>query len=368
MRLLSLYLGNFRNYTEAAFSFSPKINYIYGENAQGKTNLLEAIHLLISGRSFRTPHLQELIQFGKNHFYLELNFEKNGIEQVIKFFFDGKSRKIIHNTTTLHSLSSLLGILHGVILSPEDRQLVKGGPALRRQFLDFQIAQTNPLYLYHLSRFNRAMRQRNHLLRHPTTSHEIAAWEEQMASSAAYITIHRHLAVEELGKDSHPLHNALSSQLDHLELSYRSSAPRTHELDIMTYFMNQFEKHRPREKMIGSTLSGPHRDDLIINLQKQEARSFASEGQQRSCVIALRLAEWARLQKQTQELPIMCLDDVSISLDENREKNLYQQLEHLGQVFLTSPYLETDLPFATQFIEIKGFKEQKPLQSQYSAP
>ena len=141
MTIKQLYLRDFRNYQEANITFSPQINLIWGDNAQGKTNLLEALYLFVTGRSFRTPHLAELIRFGAQAFYLEILFEKNGIEQILKFSYDGTERKITHNATALSSLSTLIGILHGVVLSPEDRALIKGGPAIRRHFLDLLLSQ-----------------------------------------------------------------------------------------------------------------------------------------------------------------------------------------------------------------------------------
>ncbi len=305
MKLLALYLRDFRNYEKAAIRFSPNINYIYGKNGQGKTNLLEAIYLLITGRSFRTPHLRDLIRFQASSFYIEAHFEKNGIEQVLKFSYNEQGRKIIHNATAIPTVSSLLGILNGVIISPEDQKLISGAPKARRQFLDLMIAQTNPLYLYHLSRYFRAMKQRNHLFRHRKML-AIEAWEEQMAQSAAYLTLYREQTTTELEKQIHPLVRTLSGNADQLRLIYRSSAlactKREHGA-VKNYFLKQFEIKRPREYEIGSTLTGPHRDDLEILLCDKEAHLFASEGQKRCSVTSLRLAQWSRLHTLAGEMP-----------------------------------------------------------------
>lgn len=336
MKLLSIYLRHFRNYEEAHITFSPQLNYIYGENGQGKTNLLEAIYLLITGRSFRTHHLTDLIYFGTSNFYLEVHFEKNGVEQILKFSFDGKSRVIFHNATPVPSLSTLLGLLNGVIISPEDYLLIKGGPTARRQFLDLQIACETPLYLHHLSRYVRAMKQRNTLLRRRKLE-TIAIWEEQMAESAAYLTLKRHATIQELEKE-----DVMKNHIDPLSLVYQTTAPLKKQTEeIKTYFLKQYEKGRPREVEQGNTLTGPHRDDLLIRVDGKEARFFASEGQTRSCVTALRLAQWSRLKKMTGEIPLLCIDDVGISLDKERENQLYNQLESLGQVFITSPRKQT---------------------------
>lgn len=330
----ALYLRDFRNYTEATISFSPRINMIWGNNAQGKTNLLEAICLFVTGRSFRTPHLGELIRFGASAFFIEILFEKNGIEQTLKFSFDGTERKILHNATPLPALSSLLGILNGVILSPEDRSLVKGGPSSRRQFLDFLLAQANPLYLHHLSRYLRAMRQRNTLLKKRSLQ-TVAVWEEQMAAAAAFLTRRRAQTVVDL--ESLTRKETLAS--DHLTLIYKSQALASAGIEseeLTRFFLKQFEKNRQRECDLGLTLSGPHRDDLSILVSSKEARQFASEGQQHSCVASLKMAQWNWLAALIDENPILCIDDVGLSFDPSREKELYKRMEELGQVFITS--------------------------------
>jgi DNA replication and repair protein RecF len=343
MMIKTLYLRDFRNYKEAKISFSPHMNLIWGDNAQGKTNLLEALYLFVTGRSFRTPHLAELIRFGASSFYLEILLEKNGIEEMLKFSFDGSDRKISHNATSLSSLSALLGILNGIILSPEDRSLIKGGPSTRRQFLDLLLSQAKPLYLYHLLRYLRAMKQRNCLLKQRDLE-MVSIWEEQMASHAIVLTQMRAQTVLELGVLSH----SETLGFDQFNLSYRSQALQTTDTQserLKSYFLKQFEKQRSRECELGITLSGPHRDDLMILLQDKEARQFASEGQQRSCITALKLAQWKWLNALSDQTPIFFLDDLGVSFDQARERELYTRIECLGQVFITS----ARAPFAKNY-------------------
>ncbi len=161
MHLRSLFLQQFRNYKEAYFEFSPSLNLICGPNALGKTSLLEAIHYLMIGRSFRPGHHQDLIKVGCDTFYLEAIFCKYNVDQKLRLHANAKERRIIYNSTALASSSNLLGLIQGVVMTPDDVNLVKGPPALRRQFLDIQIAQIDPLYVHHLGRYSRAMRQRN---------------------------------------------------------------------------------------------------------------------------------------------------------------------------------------------------------------
>jgi len=201
----------------------------------------------------------------------------------------------------------------------------------------------------------RAMKQRNYLLRKKETA-TLEVWEEEIAISAAYITLEREKATKELNVQGHPLQKALSGNLDDLQLTYKSSALQSGASEsesLKKYFLSQYAKYRKKELELGNTLIGPHRDDLIILLQKKEVRLFASEGQQRSCVASLRLAEWIRLQTQTEEIPLMCIDDVGISLDRSRETLLYSHLQNLGQVFLTSPRADIPLPEKTYCLSVR---------------
>lgn len=338
MELKSLYLRNFRNYKEAAFTFAPGVNAIIGQNGEGKTNLLEAIYFLITGKSFRTTALTPLISFGASFFYLEAHFVKDGVEACLKITCDGKERKIVHNATLLTKLSSLFGILLGVVLTPEDHVLVSGPAAIRRRFLDLHIAQFSPHYLFHLSRYAKALRFRNELLRNQEMA-SIEIWESEMASSASHILTARVAAIEELNRTGHELSLQLSGKRDDLRIHYRSKVAylekRREEME--KEMLELLHGMRKKEMERGSTLVGPHRDDLAIHLQEKEAKLFASEGQKRSCVAALRLSEWARLKKVTEEIPLMCIDDVGISLDPEREKYLHGELCNLGQAFFTSP-------------------------------
>jgi DNA replication and repair protein RecF len=353
MQLRSLFLYNFRNYKEAFLSFSEKLNVICGENAQGKTNLLESVHFLITGRSFRTHHLTDLIRFEAEEFLIEAHFIKNNISQVLKISSNGEQRKMLHNATSLPTLSSLFGIVNGVILSPKDNELIKGAPAYRRQFLDIQISQTNPFYLYHLSRYGRALKQRNALLR-KRQLHSIEIWEEELAKSAAYIVMERKKAALELETEATAIQKILSSKKDHLNLIYKCFAfhrESTTLAEVTAFYLSQYAKARKKELDVRVTLVGPHKDDLHIFLNEKEARFFASEGQLRTAVTALKLAEWQRLKNITEEPPLFCIDDVGISLDAGRHEELFRFLSHLGQVFLTSPH-HLSLPHPAVFFQI----------------
>jgi len=336
MRLQSLYLHNFRCYEEGYFEFCPHLNLIFGPNARGKTSLLEAIRVLMIGRSFRTIQSNDLIKNQTTGYHLEVHFAKHGIDQKLRIAGNTTERKIFLNSAPLGSLSNLLGLIPGVVQTPDDINLIKGPPQLRRQFLDIQIAQIDPLYVHHLTRFNRAMRQRNQLLRTKNLV-SIEPWEHEMSQSAAYIISRRLSTIQNLQTNCQTFYTELTGEETLLTLKYRTNpSDLTNPESIKCYFLKQYQKNRDREKVLGYTLVGPHKDDFTIAINGQDVRFFASEGQQRSCATALHFAEWENLYLTGVEKPIFLMDDVGMSLDKDRSKRLLLQLFKLGQVFLTT--------------------------------
>lgn len=339
MFLKALYLHNFRLYEEAQFNFSPGMNVIKGPNAQGKTSLLEAIYFLITGRSFRTSQTKDLIRHNAPYFFLEATFVKHAIEQKLRVFYSPTEKKVSHNSTTSPSLSSLLGILQGVVIHPDDSAIIKGAPTVRRHLLDIQLAQTDPLYIHHLTRYERAMRQRNHLLR--AKSHAaIDSWEYEMSNAAAFLIQQRALAVDELGRQGQEHYHTICGGKEAFNLSYKANGAGDHSLidreAVKELFRAQYRRHRTREMDLGATLTGPHKDDMVIALNNNDARAFASEGQQRSCIAALRLAEWSRLNFIAQAPPLMLVDDLGMSLDATRRSHMLKHFSTLQQVFIST--------------------------------
>jgi|694.fasta_scaffold01263_22 DNA replication and repair protein RecF len=336
MQLRSLYLHNFRSYDEAFFEFNPGINTICGPNASGKTTLLEAIYFLICGRSFRRIDSIDLIREGAGHFHLDASFLKNDLEQRLKLSWSSGEKRIAYNSTVYPNFSSLLGWINGIVFCPDDVALIKGAPAIRRHYLDLQIAQVDPLYVHHFARYNKAMRQRNFLLRSKKTT-AIESWELEMSHSAAYLTEQRYRAVTALKDICKPLYSLLTEQAAAFLIHYKCSAPVESGMEeIKAYYLKRYQQQRTKELKLGVTLNGPHRDDLAIEIDGREVRYFGSEGQQRSAVAALRLAEWERVKACGAEIPILLIDDVGTSLDEVRLNCLLNYVKGLGQVFLTA--------------------------------
>lgn len=336
MYLRSLFLKQFRNYNEVYFEFEPSLNLICGPNAQGKTTILEAIHYLMFGKSFRPGLNQDLIQNQCTSFHLEAIVCKHGIDQKLNIYAENKDRKMAFNSTPLGSIANLLGIIQGVVMTPDDVNLIKGSPMLRRQFLDNQLAQADPLYVHFLARYNKAMRQRNQLFKQKTLR-SIETWEHEMAHASAYIIMQRRRSIQALQNYCSNFYAYLTDEMETLTLEYRSCAAAcNNEAEIIHFYQMQFAKNRHRELILGYTMGGPHKDDIWIGIGGRDARYFASEGQQRSCTAALHMGEWHRLKQETDELPLFMIDDVGISLDKKRKDRLLDQLSTFGQVFLTT--------------------------------
>ncbi len=329
MHLKALYLRNFRNYSEAELYLNPRLNVFYGENAQGKTNLLEAIYLLATGRSFRTQHLSELIRLGESFFFLEAEIVKDGVTQTVKLSFDGQNKRLQIDANHSSSFYSLLGILPSVLYTPTDIELISTSPAERRRFLNFHLAQSDPLYVHHLTRFWRAMKQRNSLLR-SKDQESLDCWEAEMVQSAEYIVKARQGMVEELKEPLSLQSQKLTSQKESYELHLHISQGKN--------YLQQLQKNRAREIELGLTLLGPHRDDFSLLVDGKPARLFASEGQKKTAIASLHLAEWQCLCKRTGVQALMGIDDLSLHLDAIRQNLLRNALDELGQVFVTTPH------------------------------
>lgn len=330
--LKTLYLKNFRNYAEAVADFSPKLNVFYGDNAQGKTNLLEAIYLIATGRSFRAQHLTELIREGETFFFLEAEIERDGVTQRVKISYDGQNRHLQLDANSYPSFHPLLGLLPSVLYTPNDTELITGSPSVRRRFLNLHLAQSDPLYVHHLTRFWRAMKQRNCLLR-IKNQESLECWELEMAQSATYILRARQEMIDELKEPLIAQSKYLSSNRESHEIYLQVSQGKN--------YLQQLKKNRTREMDLGLTLTGPHRDDLNILIEGRPARLFASEGQKKTAIAALRFAEWERLCQRVSAAALMGIDDMGLHLDETRQTLLRDSLDHLGQVFITTPHLLT---------------------------
>lgn len=334
MHLCALALSNFRLYKEAYFEFEKGVNGITGNNAVGKTSILEAIYVALCGRSFRTPELKNLIREGQEAFVIELTFIKNEIEQKLSITQGLERRRIFYNNTPFSSYTSLLGIIQGVLFAPRDLDLIEGPPLKRRNFLDMQLAQVDPLYVHHLQRYMRAMKQRNFLLK-TKNNQAIQSFEKEMAISAAYLVKQRIKSLQDLSRLSGELFNSFSHGREKISLKYQMEDLNE---DLESYYIRQFQKMRAREEIFGYTLIGPHKDNFSILIDEKEAKTFASEGQKHSAIAALKFAEWSLIAEKTEDKPLMMIDDLTLSLDASRQSKMCLELERGGQAYFSSTF------------------------------
>ena len=322
---------NFRTYSSLEVSFDKGVNIIVGENGQGKTNLLESIHFAITGRSFRTEKLIDLIQSSKEELLTDVLYEQSEIEHQIKIQYSPIKKKILHDATTYPSLSSLTGTIPTIAITPSDIELIMGAPVERRRFLNLFIAQHDPIYLHQLLRYQKALKARNVLLKRNSTE-TIRIYENLLAQAAAYITTARQKAIHELSPLLESEFYKLTQKTIPILLKYSFNEQATTD-----YFIEQYQKHRTQELKIGSTLIGPHRDDLSFLMNHLEVKHFASEGQKRALLTALKLSELGLLKMKTSLDPILFIDDFAIHLDLYRCKLLEDVVQKYPQVFLTTP-------------------------------
>ncbi|MCH3973152.1 MAG: DNA replication/repair protein RecF [Oscillospiraceae bacterium] len=329
MRLLSLFCRGYRNLEETQFTPQPGVNVLWGQNAQGKTNLLEALWIFTGGRSFRGAKDSELPCRGQSSAQLKLTYYSEEREQSAEIRIGGGRRQAFLNGIALRSPGELVGHVYAVIFSPEHLSLVRGGPANRRSFLDAALCQIKPGYARLLSRYHRALSQRNSLLkdipRHWELADTLPVWDSRLVQDGEKIVFQRKSYLERLSVFADSVYAGLSHGKEKLQLSYAASAENLAEA---------LQKDQKKDIRQGFTGAGPHRDDIEILLDGSPARAYASQGQKRSIVLALKLAEARILEECTGEKPAVLLDDVLSELDSTRQDYLLNHLTEC-QVFIT---------------------------------
>lgn len=334
MRIESLSLEGFRNIASLRLSPGPGANIIYGDNAQGKTNLLEAMWLFTGSRSFRGAKDGDYLPFGGGTAVLELGFFAEQREQSARIAF-GADKKLVHlNEVKQERLSALSGVFCAVVFSPDHLSLVKEGPEKRRRMIDASLCQAYPKYGKILDHYERALRQRNRLLKdipfHASLAETLDVWDTNLVEYGAYISHMRARYVARLSELSAEIYEGISLGKEALSLSYRPSfggdAQGLGKDGYREKLAAAVKENRVGDIKLGSTSAGPHRDDIEIEVAGVSARSFGSQGQQRSCVLALKLAECRILEERCGEPPVVLLDDVMSELDEHRRGFLLNQL------------------------------------------
>jgi len=337
---------DFRNIECEEIEFSEGVNVVSGENAQGKTNLLEAIYYVSVGKSFRATQNSEIIRFGTKRAVVELDFDDGIREQTIKMtVFKEKKRQAEKNGVKIEKLSDIVGCFRTVLFCPEHLSLVKDGPALRRNYLDIAISRARPMYLHALQKHNYILKQRNLLIKNALNDRKtfdttVDLWSEQLAHEAAIITKFRAEFIKKVDFHVKECFAEMSGERENPSISYKSSSKLyEEELFDLEKLEKQFTKllreNHDREIYAGATLYGAHKDDMEVLLNSQEARFFASQGQQRSLAIALKLAEGEICYSEFSDYPVFLFDDVLSELDAKRRDYLINRIKG-KQVIMTT--------------------------------
>lgn len=324
MIIKSLELENFRNYKTLQIAFDKGVNILYGDNAQGKTNILEAIYVSATTKSHKGSKDKEIINFDAEEAHIKTYLDKEGLERRVDMHLrKSKSKGIAIDMVKLKKSAELLGLLNVVFFSPEDLSIIKNSPSERRRFVDMELCQLDSIYLYNLNNYNKIINQRNKLLKEVHFNNDykdmLGIWDMQLVSYGMKIIERRELFIKQLNEIIYDIHKNLSGQKEELEIIY---APYVKAEEFETVLKRNLEK----DIKLKMTTAGPHRDDFIFNSNGIDIRTYGSQGQQRTAALSLKLSEIELVKKITKDKPVLLLDDVLSELDSNRQNHLLNSI------------------------------------------
>ena len=327
MIIKSIELTNFRNYESLSLEFDKGTNILYGDNAQGKTNVLEAIYLSSITKSHKGSKDQDIIKFGENEAHLRTYIEKDeDIYKVDMHLRKSGSKIIAVNGQKLKKAAGLLGLLNVVFFSPEDLSIIKNGPSERRRFIDMELCQLDSFYLYNLNNYNKIVNQRNKLLKDIYTNYSLKdtldIWDSQLISYGSKIIERRVSFINQLNEIIYDIHKKLSGDKEEILIKYEPNV-------LIEEFETKLKQSQEKDIKLKMTTVGPHRDDICIDVNGIDIRKFGSQGQQRTAALSLKLSEIELVKKITKDTPVLLLDDVLSELDSNRQKYL---LDSIGNI------------------------------------
>ncbi len=343
MRVRGLELDYFRNYVHLSARFHPKVNLIYGDNAQGKTNLLEAIAYLSSARSHRARYDREMIMLGVGDAFLKGEVDSRERTFLLEARLSrGKSRQLYSNGVRLKTAAELTGILNTVLFCPEDLTLIRDGAAARRRFLDSAICQLRPRYAQALGEYQRLYDHKTRILRdwpeNPSLLATLDDFSLRMAQTGALVIHYRAHFIRRLKETAPAIHRDFSGGREELSLAYETVStvedPMASPRDILVRLLEHQQSHRQAELDARQCLSGPHKDDLVVELDGRSAKTYGSQGQTRTAALSLKLAQREIFFQDTGEYPVLLLDDVLSELDAKRQSFVLNHIQG-GQVFIT---------------------------------
>lgn len=332
MYIESIELKNFRNYESVHLDFDQGTNIFYGDNAQGKTNLLEAIQIAGSTRSYRTNRDSEMIRFEEAESHLRLYFNKDGISHKIDMHLRKAGKKgVAIDGIPIRRAAELFGMINIVLFSPEDLNIIKHGPKERRRFIDTELCQLDKLYFSDLAEFNKVLAQRNALLKeipyNRSLEPTLEIWDDQMVRYGSTLIRERRKFIGELNTIVRKIHHNLTEGREEIEVFYEPDTDEEHLAEAIA-------AGRTRDLKLKTSGCGPHRDDFSVKINGVDIRKYGSQGQQRSAALSLKLSEIYLVKKIIRDTPILLLDDVLSELDSGRQRTLLQNMEQV-QTFIT---------------------------------
>ena len=344
MYVQNIEVKNFRNYEAGAAEFCPGLNVMQGQNAQGKTNLLEAVYLCCIGKSPRVTRDRDLIRWGNEHAKITLNvMKREGCVKIEIYFSERENKRVLINGLPIMRLGELMGALNCVFFSPDELKIVKESPSDRRRFMDIDISQMSKTYFYLLGRYNKILTQRNKLLKTGSESvmrETLPVWDAQLADTGAKIVVSRKRFIERLKPFVSQEHKNLTEGKEDLEIEYEGLAGESVP-DVCENFIKELKAAQRKDVKNGFTSVGPHKDDFSLKSGGVDLRVFGSQGQQRTAALALKLAELEIFAGEIGEYPVLLLDDVLSELDLSRQAQLIKRTERV-QTVLTCTHLSAD--------------------------
>ncbi|MGL4523258.1 MAG: DNA replication/repair protein RecF [Bacilli bacterium] len=344
MYIERLTLKDYRNYNDQTIHFSDKVNVIIGQNAQGKTNLVEAILMLAIAKSHRTNSDKELIKFDAEFARIEGRFYRDKRETSLELMITNAGKKAKVNRLEQKKLSSFVGELHVVFFAPEDLSIVKGSPQIRRRFIDIELGQLSAIYIHELNQYQKTLLQRNSYLKQKLKTQKLSVddvmldvLEEQLATVGTKIYFRRKQFIERLEQWAQPIHTKITDGKEQFSIKYSTDLKElVDESEVVQQYTALLRKHREKDLFRGSTSIGPHRDDLSFYVNGRNMQQFGSQGQQRTVALSIKLAEIDLVYEMKKQYPVLILDDVLSELDSSRQTHLLNAIENRVQTFVTT--------------------------------
>lgn len=342
MTVQSLRLENFRNFQDETFEFAGGINILAGHNAQGKTNCIEALYFCSCLKSYRVLKEEQLIRFGAENAAVTLNFSVDGREEELKILFaKGRPKEFRHNGLVVPRLRDLLGCFQAVIFTPDHLNLIKEGPNKRRNFLDMALCSLDLRYTDQLLSYQKIIKNRNALLRQCQSNYAMAEmleiWDEKLAEAGSYIALARQQYLMQLSEHAKEYYTEIAQKPEKLKLIYLNQFTKdgVSREEYARLFLKRLRRMRETDIAMGQTMSGIHKDDILILLAGKSMKFFASQGQIRSAVLAMKLAEAACITEKQGSEPVLLLDDILSELDAHRQKYIFRHAEGRQTVLTT---------------------------------